>query len=76
MRLRTPDAPDRTGVMETRLPCNVGDVLPGILRDDDGRVKMPFTGRILERTAADPPYAATLLIGPHDLPLRPPFDSE
>jgi hypothetical protein len=62
--------------METRLPCNVGDVLAGILRDDDGRVRGPFTGRVLERAAADPPHAATLLIGPDDLPLRPPFDPE
>jgi hypothetical protein len=62
--------------METRLPCNVGDVLAGILKDDDGQVRGPFTGRVHERAVADPPYAATLLIVPHDLPLRPPFDPE
>jgi hypothetical protein len=73
--LRRPGAPDRNGVMETRLPCNVGDVLPGILRDDHDRLH-PFTGRVLERAATAPSHAAMLVMGPHDLPLKPPFDPD
>jgi hypothetical protein len=73
--LRRPDAPDRSGVIETRLPCNVGDVLPGILREENGKL-LPFTGRVLEHATGDPPYAAMLLIGSEDLSLSPPFGSD
>jgi hypothetical protein len=60
-------------VIETPLPCNIGDVLPGVLRDAEGKIH-PFQGRVLERGAAEPPYAGTLVIGPSDLPLGRPFD--
>jgi hypothetical protein len=52
-------------------------VLPGILRDEDDALRLqPFTGKVMRRTEAEPPFTATLVIGPHDLNLRPPFDPD
>src|SRR4051794_14386503 len=65
----------RRGMIVPRAPCNVGEIVVGTFRDEDGRpLPPPVAGVVVERTEAEAPFAATLTLDPQQLPSGKPFD--